>query len=207
MIVVPSRGRLIDVVLVCFSQVRRVNDKPEGEPCLLMVKVSIKRNETELYAVGWKAFSNANNIRIIYFCSNSAVLFCYWIYKSIGKCHSAINIFMFKNKLMVLHVGCQLKNMYRTGASRNMRKLWAEIWDMFTWVKWEEMWASSIYKQTKYISSKWMSDSYAYWDDLRQSSHASVAGVAELSAYIFSTNNENIVRVSLCNTATEAQPT
>lgn len=44
---------------------------------------------------------------------------------------------------------------------------------------------------------KWIDDSYAYWDNLRQSCEASLAGVAELSAYIFSSTNENIVRV--CN--------
>lgn len=42
-----------------------------------------------------------------------------------------------------------------------------------------------------------MNDSFDYWDNLRQSTEAPLAGVAELSAYIFSSTNEKIVRVRL----------
>lgn len=41
-----------------------------------------------------------------------------------------------------------------------------------------------------------MNDSYAYWDDVRKSSEAPLAGVAQLSAYIFSSTDEAIVRVN-----------
>ncbi|XP_055310318.1 D-aspartate oxidase isoform X2 [Sitodiplosis mosellana] len=41
---------------------------------------------------------------------------------------------------------------------------------------------------------KWMSDSYAYWDDLRLSEDASLAGVTQLSVYVFSSTDPSIVR-------------
>lgn len=42
---------------------------------------------------------------------------------------------------------------------------------------------------------KWISDAYNYWNDLRLTAEASVAGVTELSGYIFSTTSPHMVRV------------
>lgn len=40
-----------------------------------------------------------------------------------------------------------------------------------------------------------MSDSYAYWDKLRKQDDASLSGVTQLSAYVFSSTDPTIVRV------------
>lgn len=41
-----------------------------------------------------------------------------------------------------------------------------------------------------------MIDSYAYWDNLRLQDDASLFGVTQLSAYVFSSTDPAIVRVS-----------
>lgn len=46
-------------------------------------------------------------------------------------------------------------------------------------------------------SSKWINDSYEYWDALQKSEEASDAGVTALSGYIFSSISESIVRVGI----------
>mgnify|MGYP004599961587 CR=1 FL=1 len=43
---------------------------------------------------------------------------------------------------------------------------------------------------------KWITDAFHYWDDLRKSADAPLAGVCQLSGYIFSTTSPAIVRVS-----------
>lgn len=43
---------------------------------------------------------------------------------------------------------------------------------------------------------KWILDAYDYWDNIRKSIDAPLAGVCQLSAYIFSKNQESITRVS-----------
>lgn len=43
---------------------------------------------------------------------------------------------------------------------------------------------------------RWIHDSYSYWNDVCQSSDAASAGVAELSAYMFSSTDAGNVRVS-----------
>ncbi|EAT35138.1 AAEL012674-PA [Aedes aegypti] len=47
---------------------------------------------------------------------------------------------------------------------------------------------------TEEITRKWISDAYLYWDEIRKTADASEAGVAQLSAYIFSSTDPAIVR-------------
>jgi len=47
---------------------------------------------------------------------------------------------------------------------------------------------------TDEITRTWINDSYWYWDDLRKSSIGSLAGVTQISSYIFSSSSPNIVR-------------
>lgn len=49
---------------------------------------------------------------------------------------------------------------------------------------------------SKCDNRKWMNDSYAYWDNLRLQEDASLSGVTQLSAYVFSSTDSSIVRVS-----------
>ncbi|XP_031630993.1 D-aspartate oxidase [Contarinia nasturtii] len=44
------------------------------------------------------------------------------------------------------------------------------------------------------VTRKWMNDSYAYWDKLRLREDASLSGVTQLSAYVFSSTDPSIVR-------------
>jgi len=46
------------------------------------------------------------------------------------------------------------------------------------------------------ITKKWIYDAYKHWDELRKSSESSLAGVAQLSGYIFSSTSQSITRVS-----------
>lgn len=61
-------------------------------------------------------------------------------------------------------------------------------------------------------TSKWVNDSYSYWDELRGGREAANAGITHLSGYIFSSKSANIVRnhliehlVPLYRRATEAE--
>lgn len=55
--------------------------------------------------------------------------------------------------------------------------------------------------------SKWINDAYAYWDAMSKTEEASLAGVTELSAYIFSSTSENIVKVSsMCSIVPRSHP-
>lgn len=47
-----------------------------------------------------------------------------------------------------------------------------------------------------YVYSRWINESYSYWNDICKSSEAALAGVAQLSAYMFSSTNAKNVRVS-----------
>ncbi|XP_065082190.1 D-aspartate oxidase [Ochlerotatus camptorhynchus] len=47
---------------------------------------------------------------------------------------------------------------------------------------------------TEEITRKWISDAYNYWDEIRKTAESSEAGVAQLSAYIFSSTDPAIVR-------------
>ncbi|RZC41227.1 D-aspartate oxidase [Asbolus verrucosus] len=47
---------------------------------------------------------------------------------------------------------------------------------------------------TEEITRKWINDSYNYWDDIRNSVEGSLAGVASISGYIFSSKYPNIVK-------------
>lgn len=56
---------------------------------------------------------------------------------------------------------------------------------------------SSFSGATDQITRKWVYDAYNYWDDIRISSNASLAGVCQLSGYMFSSISESITRVTL----------
>lgn len=49
---------------------------------------------------------------------------------------------------------------------------------------------------TDEITRKWIYDAYEHWDGIRKSSESSLAGVAQLSGYIFSSTSESITRVN-----------
>lgn len=49
----------------------------------------------------------------------------------------------------------------------------------------------------KEITRKWIHDAYNYWDKIRMSSDAPLAGVTQLSGYIFSTKNAAMTRNAL----------
>lgn len=44
------------------------------------------------------------------------------------------------------------------------------------------------------VTQKWIADAFNYWDDIRKSSEAPLAGVCQLSGYIFSTTSPSMVR-------------
>nr|CAI5819956.1 unnamed protein product [Callosobruchus analis] len=44
------------------------------------------------------------------------------------------------------------------------------------------------------ITRRWITDAYRYWDDLRNSSEGALAGVTEVSGYLFSSKYPHIVR-------------
>lgn len=44
---------------------------------------------------------------------------------------------------------------------------------------------------------KWIVDAYNYWDDIRISSNAPLAGVTQISGYIFSNIGKHVVRVRI----------
>lgn len=50
---------------------------------------------------------------------------------------------------------------------------------------------------TKEITRKWVTDAYNYWDNIRKSSEAPLAGVTQLSGYIFSTQSAATTRNEL----------
>lgn len=51
---------------------------------------------------------------------------------------------------------------------------------------------------TEEITRKWIYDAYQYWDDLRKSRESSIAGVCQVSGYIFSSISRDITRVCSC---------
>lgn len=48
---------------------------------------------------------------------------------------------------------------------------------------------------TEEITRKWIADAYQYWDDIRKSSDSSVAGVCQVSGYIFSSISKENTKV------------
>lgn len=50
---------------------------------------------------------------------------------------------------------------------------------------------------TEEITKKWVYDAYQHWDDIRKSAESSLAGVCQLSGYIFSSTSQSITRVSI----------
>lgn len=48
---------------------------------------------------------------------------------------------------------------------------------------------------TDEITKKWVYDAYHHWDDIRKSADSSLAGVCQLSGYIFSSTSQSITRV------------
>lgn len=44
------------------------------------------------------------------------------------------------------------------------------------------------------VTQKWITDAFTYWNDIRKSAEAPLAGVCQLSGYIFSTTSPSIVR-------------
>ncbi|EDV90873.1 D-aspartate oxidase [Drosophila grimshawi] len=53
---------------------------------------------------------------------------------------------------------------------------------------------TSFMGPTQEITQQWMRDAFNYWDDIRRSKEASLAGVCQLSGYIFSRTTPSIVR-------------
>ncbi|XP_075168072.1 D-amino acid oxidase 1 [Haematobia irritans] len=53
---------------------------------------------------------------------------------------------------------------------------------------------TSFMGPTPEITQQWMTDAFHYWDDLRRSKEATLAGVCQLSGYIFSSTSPSIVR-------------
>ncbi|XP_012276505.1 D-aspartate oxidase [Orussus abietinus] len=53
---------------------------------------------------------------------------------------------------------------------------------------------SSYSGPTEEITRKWVKDSYEYYDDIRRSPEASLAGVTSISGYIFANSNPNVVK-------------
>lgn len=49
---------------------------------------------------------------------------------------------------------------------------------------------------TEEITQKWINDAYQYWDDIRKSPDSSLAGVCQISGYIFSSISQDITKVS-----------
>lgn len=56
---------------------------------------------------------------------------------------------------------------------------------------------SSFSGATDQITRKWIYDAYHFWDDIRKSESASLAGVCQISGYMFSSISESITRVTL----------
>ncbi|KAH8274626.1 hypothetical protein KR026_008787 [Drosophila bipectinata] len=53
---------------------------------------------------------------------------------------------------------------------------------------------TSFMGPTQEITQQWMTDAFNYWDDLRRSKEAPLAGVCQLSGYIYSRTSPSIVR-------------
>ncbi|KAM7343269.1 D-amino acid oxidase 1 [Cochliomyia hominivorax] len=54
--------------------------------------------------------------------------------------------------------------------------------------------STSFMGPTKEITQQWINDAFYYWDDIRRSKDAALAGVCQLSGYIFSSISPSIVR-------------
>ena len=49
------------------------------------------------------------------------------------------------------------------------------------------------------IPRKWIADAYQFWDDIRLTPEASLAGVTQLSGYLFSNTHKSVVQVRYRN--------
>ncbi|CAO1414644.1 unnamed protein product [Diamesa serratosioi] len=54
--------------------------------------------------------------------------------------------------------------------------------------------STSFSGPTEEITRKWIYDSYQYWDSIRKTEESSLAGIAQISGYIFSSTAESITR-------------